>query len=326
MNPDTRWPGNAADRKLTFGACTGNEMTNVRDNQLTDSPPVDYINFGKPQLAVVTLGGNDLDFETAINACIVRAHGYPFIPDCDSVLSDQLLTTQLRKRMNTIVNNFNFHIKRSVFRLEHEGVVYVEGFQDFYTDHQFCDPKADTNLAKPISPNTWFWASDSKEAFEAALDGLKGNPDPAIAAIPDSWRRIFHPKGTAYAKYSDKNLDTVLASRNGQAISDPAPPPPPLPPPAPDNICGSWYKVVLDYFEMKGKDFDRVKMGVDGEGLKKELQGCGKLTKWHWEYTPDDPNFEWFAKGPLPVGTKTCVERAVVSAGGEGPDGCTSSG
>ena len=55
---------------------------------------------------------------------------------------DHLLTTQLRKRMNTIVNNFNFQIKRSVFRLENEGVVYVEGFQDFYTDHQFCDPKA----------------------------------------------------------------------------------------------------------------------------------------------------------------------------------------
>ena len=34
MNPDTRWPGNAADRKLNFGACTGNRMTNVRDNQV----------------------------------------------------------------------------------------------------------------------------------------------------------------------------------------------------------------------------------------------------------------------------------------------------
>lgn len=73
---------------------------------------------------------------------------------------DRLLTTQLRKRMNDIVRELNFQIRRSAFRLANEGVIYVEGFQDSYTDHQFCDPEADTNLKKPISPNTWFWASD----------------------------------------------------------------------------------------------------------------------------------------------------------------------
>jgi hypothetical protein len=32
--------------------------------QLSDNAPVDYTNFGKPQLAVITIGGNDLGFET----------------------------------------------------------------------------------------------------------------------------------------------------------------------------------------------------------------------------------------------------------------------
>ena len=62
--------------------------------------------------------------------------------------------------MNDMVRNFNFQIKRSAFRLANEGVFYVEGFQDAYTGHQFCDPSADSNLAKPTSSNTWFWASD----------------------------------------------------------------------------------------------------------------------------------------------------------------------
>ncbi|KAL2045470.1 hypothetical protein N7G274_001898 [Stereocaulon virgatum] len=445
MNADGRWPGDPAQRTLNFGACSGNVIKDVHDKQLTDSAPVDYNNFGKPQLAVMTVGGNDLGFETAINACIIRAHGYPSIPDCNSVLTgienkiddlgfqgsldelflslvvkgrvngganppesfqlyvngyvpfwnevdegcntiswewwwtttDHLLTTDLRKRMNDIVKALNFQIKRSAFRLANEGVFYVEGFQDSYTDHQFCDPKADTNLAKPISPNTWFWASDSpwnggegptsssdyslpqailnalvpdagqrasittnkqspsdfnvafksQEAFEAALDGLKNNSDPSIAAIPEAWRRIFHPKGTAYAHHSDVNLNTVLANRNGQAAAAaPTHPPPPPPPPPDADICGDWYKVVLDYFEIRGVSFDPDKFGADGAGLKKQIEGCGKLTKWSFTYTPNDPRFAWFAHGQLPLGTKACVGRAVVSAGGEGPDGCTGSG
>ena len=62
--------------------------------------------------------------------------------------------------MNDIVRSLNFQIKRSAFRLAAEGVIYVEGFQDAYVGHQFCDPAADSNLKKSISANTWFWASD----------------------------------------------------------------------------------------------------------------------------------------------------------------------
>ena len=74
--------------------------------------------------------------------------------------TDTLITTQLRKRMNDIVRDLNFQLRRSASRLVDEGVIYVDGFQDSYTDHQFCDPKADTDLERPTSSNTWFWALD----------------------------------------------------------------------------------------------------------------------------------------------------------------------
>lgn len=165
--------------------------------------------------------------DSAINSCIIRARGWPFIPECDTILSGieskiesqdfqgqldlifleivvkgrsnagasppesfqlfvngyvpfwnevdtgcdtiswqyypwndgkRKLTTALRKRMNDIIRNLNFQLARSAFRLANEGVIYVEGFQDAYTGHQFCDPAADSNLKSPISANTWFWA------------------------------------------------------------------------------------------------------------------------------------------------------------------------
>lgn len=62
MNAD-RWPGDPAACKLNFGACSGNKMQDLLDNHLLDNSPVDYENFGKSQLVVVTITGNDLDFK-----------------------------------------------------------------------------------------------------------------------------------------------------------------------------------------------------------------------------------------------------------------------
>jgi len=44
------------------------------------------------------------------------------------------------------------------------------------------------------------------------------------------------------------------------ATSTPPPPPPPPPPPAAD-ICGDWYKIFYDHFEIYGKYFDATKFG-----------------------------------------------------------------
>lgn len=75
----------------------------------------------------------------------------------DEALS--LLTTQVRKRMNDVTRSLNVQLERSAYRLQNEGVIYVDGFQDPYNGHQFRDPIADADLKAPISPNTWFWHS-----------------------------------------------------------------------------------------------------------------------------------------------------------------------
>lgn len=89
------------------------------------------------------------------------------------------------------------------------------------------------------------------------------------------------------------------------------------------DICGMWYKSSFDHFEVYGKNFDQGKMGSSGEGLLGQLRGCGIVSGWKFENRTNDPNgYQWYASGNLPVGTKACVGRAVVSAGGATADGC----
>lgn len=64
-------------------------------------------------------------------------------------------------------------------------------------------------------------ALKSQEAFEAALNNLKNSADPSVAALPESWRRTFHPKGTAYSHHSEANINYILSNRQANA----APPP-----------------------------------------------------------------------------------------------------
>lgn len=90
--------------------------------------------------------------------------------------------------------------------------------------------------------------------------------------------------------------------------------------------CDVAYKFWYDGFEVRGKNWPDAKFGANGEGLHDELSGCGKVTKWHFEWTPDHCCFQWYAWGQLPIGTKACVGRAVESAGGSGQGHCHGSG
>ncbi|KAM0742203.1 hypothetical protein ACQRIT_002380 [Beauveria bassiana] len=86
--------------------------------------------------------------------------------------------------------------------------------------------------------------------------------------------------------------------------------------------CDESYKFFFDFFEIRGKNLPDAKLGPDGEGLKKELEGCGKLTQWNFEQTPQDVKYQWYAKGHLPIGTKSCIGSALVSAGGADRGNC----
>ncbi|KAH7074078.1 SGNH hydrolase-type esterase domain-containing protein [Paraphoma chrysanthemicola] len=62
---------------LTFGACSGNLMKDLRERQLTQGEPIDttkadFTPIGKPQIAVLTISGNDAGFAKIVNDCVFR--------------------------------------------------------------------------------------------------------------------------------------------------------------------------------------------------------------------------------------------------------------
>lgn len=86
--------------------------------------------------------------------------------------------------------------------------------------------------------------------------------------------------------------------------------------------CDVSYRFWHDFFQIRGKNVPDAKIGINGEGLKKELRGCGVITKWKFEPTPHDVKFQWYAQGRLPMGTKSCTGNALESAGGAGRGNC----
>ncbi|KAL8817182.1 MAG: hypothetical protein Q9223_003937 [Gallowayella weberi] len=93
-----------------------------------------------------------------------------------------------------------------------------------------------------------------------------------------------------------------------------------------ENSCDVSYRVAEDKFEIRGKNFRDGKLGPNGEGLKKEIKGCGALTFWNFIWTPNDVKYQWYASGVLPIGTKSCVGSATQSAGGKEAGHCRGPG
>lgn len=92
-----------------------------------------------------------------------------------------------------------------------------------------------------------------------------------------------------------------------------------------DN-CDVSYKFLFDEFQIRGKNFPNAKLGTDGSGLLAQLKGCGDVTDWGFELTPDDTVYQWYAHGHLPIGVRSCVGRATESAGGTTAANCVGSG
>ena len=93
-----------------------------------------------------------------------------------------------------------------------------------------------------------------------------------------------------------------------------------------EDNCDVSYRFLYDGFEVRGKNWADGRLGVNGEGLLKELKGCGAVTNWKFERTPNDVKYQWYAHGHLPIGTKNCVGRAVLSAGGSSKGNCHGAG
>ncbi len=98
----------------------------------------------------------------------------------------------------------------------------------------------------------------------------------------------------------------------------------PTPTPVTDS-CDVSYKVAFDTYEIRGKNFDEAKLGKDGSGLKKQLGGCALIT-FHFEQTPNDPRFTWYASGRTGATQKKCIGHALESAGGVDVGNCHGAG
>jgi hypothetical protein len=92
------------------------------------------------------------------------------------------------------------------------------------------------------------------------------------------------------------------------------------------DSCDVSYRLVLDKFDVRGKNFPDAELGIDGAGLKHQLDGCGAVTDWEFVLTPDDSVYQWYAHGNLPMGTKACIGRALKSAGGSSDGNCHGAG
>ncbi|KIM93132.1 hypothetical protein OIDMADRAFT_61917 [Oidiodendron maius Zn] len=82
------------------------------------------------------------------------------------------------------------------------------------------------------------------------------------------------------------------------------------------DTCDVSYRWLYDIVEVRGKSWTTAELGTNGENLKTQLAGCGDLTDWNFELTPNDCCMDWYASARLPIGVKACVGRAVVTAGG----------
>ncbi|GIZ39830.1 hypothetical protein CKM354_000319700 [Cercospora kikuchii] len=178
-----------------------------------------------------------------------------------------------------------------------------------------------------LADSAWWW--DTTGVFPKAdgkdLDDLSGDDGSSLIMQHIDLGNVTDPTGVDFTAL-------YAAAANGPSAFSPIPQPPvapttpETPPEEPENICGAWYKVFFDHFEILGKDFAPAKLGDNGSGLKDQLQDCGALTKWEFKPLTGDPNgYQWSAKGRLPIGTKSCIGNAVKDIGGDA-DGCKGAG
>lgn len=65
------------------------------------------------------------------------------------------LTADLRRRLNSLTRRVNAVIKEAAEDLKMMGVIFVDGLNDAYDGHRYCEPGADEKMK---TYQTWFWS------------------------------------------------------------------------------------------------------------------------------------------------------------------------
>ena len=55
--------------------------------------------------------------------------------------------------------------------------------------------------------------TDTEESFDAAIDAMARSDNPDFQEASTRYKRIFHPKGTAFSQHARVNVDAIIAAR-----------------------------------------------------------------------------------------------------------------
>lgn len=88
------------------------------------------------------------------------------------------LTQALREQLNDKVRQVNAAIKAAVVDLDRMGVIFVEGIQDAYDGHRYCEQGASLKMNEY---SVWFWSPDN-----GINTPSEGPGDPNVAASMDT--------------------------------------------------------------------------------------------------------------------------------------------
>lgn len=117
------------------------------------------------------------------------------------------LTTDLRKQLNDLTRSVNAELKAAAEDLKRMGVILIEGLEDLYKDHRYCEDRHKTR--EMIDYETWFWSPYAH--FNTPSEG-PGDPN--------------NPYATGNEVPGQQILDFVFPGQNKDAktVSEASPP------------------------------------------------------------------------------------------------------
>jgi len=137
----------------------------------------------------------------------------------------------------------------------------------------------------------------------ATIDGCDGN-DPKDDPRDEKYGGTF---------YGTDGWEFTLTPRANRMVGD---------------TCDVSYKVLYDFFEVRGKNFPPT-LDAAGNNLKDAISHCtgaNGLKNWNFVATPTDCCYQWYANGTMPIGQKSCIGNAVITVGGSTKGDCTGAG
>lgn len=136
MHTDSRMPGTYPDRKLWNCACSGATSQDILDHQFLDVPASDSVygyrsEFGFPQIATLTLGGDDFDFFHLVVYCIYQL--YPYNP-CQSQITKSRQILEDDKWKNTVNATINKALQKGKAASGDGFTLFVTSYAEFFNN------------------------------------------------------------------------------------------------------------------------------------------------------------------------------------------------